>query len=400
MIATIRDRKGQGDGAIFIRLRNSSTEYWNFQTQQWGLEETSACRQFLIEYPDSSTVESRYQIELPSSVLPAGLFIVEYVHISDASVIGEEEYTNTPPIVGPGSNQVTVTATDGAGVPQLGVLVQAWKNGVLQVGVLTDAAGQVVIGLAAGPVTLVLTKTSWGAFPQHTMTVVAGSQSVTIQGTANPPGVPTPIAYGVLIPVGDVSARLQMGFSVIEMQSSDNESASWEPLTAPVATATLQAHIQLMPGVYAYSFLDPLGTSVRRYRWRYSANGAAPFSPFFPWVYGNRRVSSSSISIGTMRFVGVDGMISTGTIIISSIGPLTNGTVMADTKTVTSDENGLLVSSFVRGSTVRIAIEGSSIVRNITIPDLDTFDIMQALADAPDMFTVQTVQPLLTRRSL
>jgi hypothetical protein len=401
MIATIRDAKGLGNFAVYIRFRNDITNYWNFVTQAWEALETSDCRQFLTEYPDSSTVESRYQLELASNVIPPGTFIVEYVHSSDEMVIGEETFAGPPPpISGTGANLVTVTVTDGS-VPIAGALVQAWQAGVLLAAVLSDTQGVAALGLPAGTINLVVTKTSWGSFPQHTMTVVAGPQAVAIQGTATPPGALPPSGFGILIAVGDADAKLQMGYSVIEVQSSDDEGNSWQALTAPVAAPPIQVHIPLMPATYAYSFLDPQGTSKRRYRWRFSANGVAPISPFVKWVFGTQRVSTVPISVGTMRFVGLDGIIRPGTLLAAALDASSGGSVFVGVMLAyNTDESGFLAIPLVQGSKVRVAIEGTSIVRDITVPTTETFDIMQAITAAPDMFTVQTVPPMLTKRAL
>jgi hypothetical protein len=233
------------------------------------------------------------------------------------------------------------------------------------------------------------------------MTVVPGPQSVAIQGTATPPGVILPTGYGLLITVGDVDARLLMGYSTIEVWSTDDEGAHWVALTAPVATATLQSHIPLMPATYVYSFLDPQGTPTRRYRWRYSANGAAPLSPYFKWVYGTQRIATVPVSVGTMHFVGADGIIRQGTLLVAALDAASSGSVFVGaTLLVNTDPTGFLAVPLVQGAKMRIAIEGTSIVRDITVPAAPTFDIMQALSAAPDQFSVQTVAPLLTRRSL
>jgi hypothetical protein len=402
MIATIRDVKGLGNFAVYIRFRNDVTNYWNFVTQQWAALETSDCRRFLIEYPDASTVESRYQLELATNTIPPGSFLVEYVHASDEMVIGEETYAGLPPpITGTGANLVTVVAQDAAAAPLEGVLVQAWQSGSLLAAVLTDITGHAALGMPAGSITLVLTKTSWGSFPPYTMTVVPGPQTVVIQGTSNPPGPIELAGYGVLVVVGDADSRLAQGYSTIEIQSSDDESATWQARTATVPASPLQPHIMLMPATYAYSFVDAQGTPNRRYRWRYSANGAAPFSPYFKWVYGTQRVSTAPISVGTMRFVGVDGMVRPGALLVAGLDASAGGLVFVGTMLVyKTDDSGFLAIPLVQGSRVRVAIEGTGVVRDIVVPSTPAFDIMQAITAAPDMFTVQTVPPMLTKRSL
>ena len=317
MIATIRDRKWQGNNAIYVRFRDEVTNYWDFITSQWVISEGPDCRSYLTEHQDLSTLDSRYQAIIDNT--PSGSYIAEYVRLATEMVIGEDVVNGSPPpVAGIGANLVTVTATDGTHpVPE--VLVQAWQGAELLAAVLTDSNGQAVVGLPTASLTLVLSKTSWGSFPQHPITVVPGPQSVTIQGTALPPGAVPTLNYGILITVGDVDTRLLMGYSAIEVWSSDDECRTWQARTAPVATPALQAHLPLMPGTYAYSFLDPQGVPTRRYRWRYSANGAAPVTPYFKWVYGTQRASNVPVSIGTMRFVGADGILRQGTLLVAAL---------------------------------------------------------------------------------
>jgi len=393
MIATILDVKDLGNAAIYVRIRDAQLRFWNFTTSAWVSVETVACRWFLTEYPDG-VYESRYQAEITH---PTVEFLVEYVQAGTGVVIGEEG----PPAPGSGSgtNPVIVTALHGA-VPVSNVLVQAFAGAEVLADLLTDVNGVAILNLPEVDVTITLAKPSWGTFPSVLWHVAFGSQTITVQGTPSSPPAAGPIPYAILIPVGDVNTRLMSGYSAIEVQRCDDE-ATWVPMTAPVATPTLQAHIPLVGGTYAYTFLDPVGTPKRRYRWRYSANGSAPISPFFPWVLGTQRLADVPISIGTMRFVGMDGVIRPGTLLVAALDSATTGAMfVGDMRAFTSDSTGFLAVPLVQGSNVRIAIEGTSIVRDILVPATDTFDIMSAVAAAPDQFTVQTVAPMLTKRAL
>jgi hypothetical protein len=492
-IVTIRDRKGQGDLALYVRLRNVSVEYWDFVTGAWVPTEVANSRVYLTEYPDSSTVESRYQ---NSILLPPADLTIEYVRSFDGLVIGEETIDGGAVAgSGTGQNVVTVTALEGT-TPVPNVLVQAWRGGVVVAAALTNVNGEAGLGLDTGAVEFVLTRASWGVFPTTTYTVIAGPQTLTVLGTASPPSPSVVPAFAVPIQVADAATRLLAGFSTIELSCSDDLGGTWRNLTAPTAlapsiasastdatyrvgglsvgfkvdgvtytttfdpllpdltpsqvaqafnvtypgiasavgstvvltgptvgsgetleitSATASAlgfragqvaygaaqHIAIAPDTLLYSFVDPHGTSARRYRWRFSDNGGDPISPYMPYVYGSKQLTGVLISFGTARFAGSDGMSSPGQIIVANMTLYAQGMLLPGTsKAYAADEQGFVAIPLVQGATVRIAVDGTYLVRDIVVPSTPSFDIMQALTDAPDAYSVQTVPPLLTRRSL
>jgi hypothetical protein len=64
--------------------------------------------------------------------------------------------------------------------------------------------------------------------------------------------------------------------------------------------------------------------------------------------------------------------------------------------------NGFLAIPLTVGQTVRVAIDGTAVVREFVVPGPPNslFDLLQAIATANDPFTVQVPPPFLTRRSL
>ena len=67
---------------------------------------------------------------------------------------------------------------------------------------------------------------------------------------------------------------------------------------------------------------------------------------------------------------------------------------------VTTDTNGYAQVTLVRGTTVVISIEGTSLSREITVPDVDTFDLLTAMDAGHDPFTLTSVTlPAAVRRS-
>jgi len=164
------------------------------------------------------------------------------------------------------------------------------------------------------------------------------------------------------------------------------------------------ARMMLAPGIFFYPFFDVGGGTFVRYKWRASANGAAPISDFSPQVTAAAiSASGVSLSLATGRFIGLDGRPMKTSVVVAPMGPASiegyvigaSGSFVAST-----DSNGFLQIPLVRGAHVRIALEGTGLVRDIVVPDSASFDLLQALADSPDQFQVQKTVPLLTRRSL
>lgn len=56
--------------------------------------------------------------------------------------------------------------------------------------------------------------------------------------------------------------------------------------------------------------------------------------------------------------------------------------------TIETDNDGHAETSLIRGTTVRVLVEGSGFVREFVVPDLSTFDMFEVLGTAPDGFDV------------
>ena len=176
-------------------------------------------------------------------------------------------------------------------------------------------------------------------------------------------------------------------------------------LTVGFRSIGLDDNIPLVNASYVYPYTDPSGSVGDSYKWRFSNGGEAPISELHgPILGGEVVVSGVNVSIGTATFVGLDGRPRKSSIIVVSDRPPTVMGVVAvgNERPViyTSDDSGFLQVPLVQGAVVRIAIEGTAYVREITVPATDTFDILHAMSTAPDPFTVQTTPPYLIRRSI
>lgn len=160
--------------------------------------------------------------------------------------------------------------------------------------------------------------------------------------------------------------------------------------------------LPLADGVVVYAYYDVSAKESSRYKWRFSANGSAPISKYSAYVTARQSaIMPNLVSLATAKFTTIDGRPSKQKVIVApEQGSFSSYVLDLQTMVFESDENGLLQVPLVQGAKVRVGLEGSGIVRVITVPNTPTFDLMSAIAEADDEFTVQTYAPLLTRRSL
>lgn len=160
--------------------------------------------------------------------------------------------------------------------------------------------------------------------------------------------------------------------------------------------------ISLNNTIKIYTYTDLAGVSTYLYKWRFSANGVNPVSEYSTTVLGKSVPFTIPVSIGTATFVGIDGRPQVRTVIIGvdNIPFMTNGMSIGNdlVQTFTSDVNGYVQIPLVQGSKIKVALEGTSYVREIMVPTTTSFDLMAAMATAEDPFTIQVPVPYLTRR--
>lgn len=201
----------------------------------------------------------------------------------------------------------------------------------------------------------------------------------------------------VIIPASNVVALLAAGYTHIEVWYSDNPGFYVERTSAGT-------RIPLVHTAFVYNFTDPTGEPRTRYKWRFSANGAIPFSDFHGPISGVVPPAPGVLLSTCMAtFVGLDGVPQKRSIVIVSdqlqaLNGFLTGTQLP--LVVESDDLGFLQVSLIQGMTVRVAIEGTAFVREFVVPSEDTFDLLTVMAAAPDPFSVQTPLPFLNRRSL
>lgn len=166
------------------------------------------------------------------------------------------------------------------------------------------------------------------------------------------------------------------------------------------------ARITLVGGTRIYTFPDVAGKDTDRYKWRFSANGVNPFSDYSAVVSGvvAPTLDAGSLAVATAQFFDSGGQPHKTRILVGmDSNPQQSGQaflVQGPSKVVDSDDSGFLQVTLVRGTRCRVAIQGTSYVREFVVPDVASFDLMSVMATSPDPFTVQSVPPQLIRRSL
>lgn len=178
MLATLRDTKGLGNSALYVRARDATGRYWDWVGLAWGNTETTDCRKALTEYADSDTAESRYSTTVS---LPAADGVLEYVRASDAVVRAEESFTSA---TGSGAGLMTVTVDNGTDpVEGATVLLVDQASGVTAATGTTNASGQVVLAHGGGAYRLVVIRAAM-TFPVTSLSLTETSSSQTVHGTA------------------------------------------------------------------------------------------------------------------------------------------------------------------------------------------------------------------------
>jgi hypothetical protein len=174
--------------------------------------------------------------------------------------------------------------------------------------------------------------------------------------------------------------------------------------------------LDLNPVQIIYPYTDLGGMNRALYQWRFSANGLPPISDFYPWppVEGlPPPVETVSTILAVAQFVDLSGRPKRAKVIIAlnenptqfgDSPPSLPSVVVGQglSKVYETDQNGLLQVQLIQGLKLRVAIEGTAYVREITVPCTGepTFDLLKAMSEVPDQFSIQHPLPYLIRQNI
>lgn len=170
-----------------------------------------------------------------------------------------------------------------------------------------------------------------------------------------------------------------------------------------------EAHITLQAGVSVYSFLDNDGEAGYFYKVQYyntsnglQSNDSSAFEGDVGTLVSADKLSSVQVDLVDARGIAVPHQEITfypmhelleveGFQVALNRAPIT----------IVTNNSGHAEVNLVRGLRVRVVFEGTSIIRDITIPDEAETDLLTVLGEAPDPFDIKTLPfPEAPRRTL
>lgn len=167
------------------------------------------------------------------------------------------------------------------------------------------------------------------------------------------------------------------------------------------------AHVTLQAGVSSYSYVDQDGEPGYFYKAQFYNTGSGLESTDSSPFEGDVATLVSASNLSTVVVDLVDGRGIAAPDQVVTFYPMhelleVEGYQVALTRapiTVTTNNSGHAELSLVRGSRWRVSFEGTSIIRDITIPDAPETDLLAALSAAPDPFDIRTllINPALRR---
>jgi hypothetical protein len=170
-----------------------------------------------------------------------------------------------------------------------------------------------------------------------------------------------------------------------------------------------EQYVALLAGVSTYQFTDRDGEADYWYRSAYynTSNGLqSAWSEPFKGAVGTV-ITAPNLSLATIDMVDPTGAaVSEQKITFHPMHvPLQvegyQAAMLRSSLTIETDNTGHAEVSLIRGLRLRVVFEGTSYIREITVPDQATFDILDLMAAAPDPFSpVSPEIPDAIRRSL
>ena len=151
-----------------------------------------------------------------------------------------------------------------------------------------------------------------------------------------------------------------------------------------------------MCGVTTYSYEDRFGLTTNYYRTRYINSLSGNFSDWSEWILGisGVGVQPANLILGTIKLAEVDGtaLANAKVTIVNVYSPvIQDGYFIAGrSKTVSTDGVGQAQITLVRGSTVDVIVEGTTVIRRITVPSAGvSFDLLDPSIQTDDAFGIQ-----------
>jgi len=170
-----------------------------------------------------------------------------------------------------------------------------------------------------------------------------------------------------------------------------------------------EANINLIAGISSYTFIDQDGQAGYFYTAQFyntstqlSSNDSTPFEGDVGTLVDAARLSRVEVNLVDARGIAVADQEIT---FYSVNEPLeVDGFQVAMIRSpvsIKTDNSGHAEVSLIRGLLMRVVFEGTSVIREIRIPDVESFDLLQLMSSAPDPFKIKELNfPTAPRRTI
>ena len=232
--------------------------------------------------------------------------------------------------------------------------------------------------------------------------------TIASQIQAQSSGLLTGAVSGGLIKISTVQAGANITIRVLSSHAAGVFGLATEEPDSVVFGKN--ARLTLIQGQNAYSFTDPHGSSDFYYKMRFSNsfnNTVSEFSDPFQ-AKGVTTLEQSDLITGTIDLVDLSGRAASNVRVLvhNRFNPaLIDGKAVASSELqALTDENGHAEFVLARGASVTVAIAGTTIARDITVPTdpaLSSFNMLDPSVGGQDVFKVVIPEyEYATRRAL
>lgn len=155
-------------------------------------------------------------------------------------------------------------------------------------------------------------------------------------------------------------------------------------------------NVQLLTGVSSYTYFDRSGLATNYYRTRYYQSLDGSYSAWSDWVLGSTgtAIGSGYLISGRINLADIDGTALVGrkVTIVNVYHPLIKDSyfIAGRSKTMETDGTGQAQTLLVKESVVDVIVEGTSVIRRISVPSTGTeFDLLDPSLQTDDPFGIQ-----------
>lgn len=170
-----------------------------------------------------------------------------------------------------------------------------------------------------------------------------------------------------------------------------------------------EVYLPILADQALYEFVDDDGLAGHYYKVNYyntsnalSSNDSSPFLGSVTTLVGSDKLSLATLDLVDARGVAVPDQEVT---FYSVHDPLVvdgfQVALVREPITIKTDNAGHAEIPLVRGLRVKVVFEGTNLIRDITVPDQNSFDLLAVMGTAPDPYGVVTPNfPYAIRRSV